>query len=197
MHWQWKLTIRKNIFHDVSQSCWGLSTVHKLVTGHDSEIMAMGKEPENNKKICGLLTCLHLLNIVCVRRCMFGCMFRHLVLVALALTITTQSSSWWMLMAWHLFDARASAANTMIQGSQCLSGLPQGNDDDSNGADSRFATSQWEMALLCNDFSHWLGKWRHLYLAGHKPRISPEQWASYFSSILSSVDQHSCQHWWP
>ena len=24
-------------------------------------------------------------------------------------------------------------------------------------ADTRFATSQWEMALLCNDFSHWLG----------------------------------------
>ena len=24
-------------------------------------------------------------------------------------------------------------------------------------ADSRFARSQWEMALLCNDISHWLG----------------------------------------
>ena len=24
-------------------------------------------------------------------------------------------------------------------------------------ADSRFAPSQWEMALLCNDVSHWLG----------------------------------------
>ena len=24
-------------------------------------------------------------------------------------------------------------------------------------ADSRFAASQWEMALLCNDVSHWLG----------------------------------------
>ena len=31
-------------------------------------------------------------------------------------------------------------------------------------ADSRFAPSQWEMALLCNDVS----------LAGHKPRISPD-----------------------
>ena len=31
-------------------------------------------------------------------------------------------------------------------------------------ADSRFALSQWEMALLCNDISHWLGS---------KPRISP------------------------
>ena len=26
-----------------------------------------------------------------------------------------------------------------------------------NRADSRFAPSQWEMALLCNDVSHWLG----------------------------------------
>ena len=26
-----------------------------------------------------------------------------------------------------------------------------------SGADSRFAPSQWEMALLCNDISHWLG----------------------------------------
>ena len=25
------------------------------------------------------------------------------------------------------------------------------------GADSRFAPSQWETALLCNDVSHWLG----------------------------------------
>ena len=24
-------------------------------------------------------------------------------------------------------------------------------------ADSRFAPSQWETALLCNDVSHWLG----------------------------------------
>ena len=31
-------------------------------------------------------------------------------------------------------------------------------------ADSRFAPSQWETALLCNDVSHWLGV---------KPRISP------------------------
>ena len=26
-----------------------------------------------------------------------------------------------------------------------------------NKADSRFAPSQWETALLCNDVSHWLG----------------------------------------
>ena len=32
-------------------------------------------------------------------------------------------------------------------------------------ADSRFAPSQWEMALLCNVVSHWLGA---------KPRISPD-----------------------
>ena len=29
--------------------------------------------------------------------------------------------------------------------------------DTHNRADSRFAPSQWEMALLCNDVSHWLG----------------------------------------
>ena len=29
--------------------------------------------------------------------------------------------------------------------------------DDPFRADSKFAPSQWEMALLCNDVSHWLG----------------------------------------
>ena len=33
--------------------------------------------------------------------------------------------------------------------------------------DSRFAPSQWEAALLCNDVSHWL-------VAKCKPRISPD-----------------------
>ena len=31
------------------------------------------------------------------------------------------------------------------------------NDNIINRADSRFAPSQWETALLCNDVSHWLG----------------------------------------
>ena len=30
-------------------------------------------------------------------------------------------------------------------------------DESDNRADSRFAPSQWETALLCNDVSHWLG----------------------------------------
>ena len=33
-------------------------------------------------------------------------------------------------------------------------------------ADSRFSTSQWETALLCNDVSHWPGR---------KPRINPDE----------------------
>ena len=32
-----------------------------------------------------------------------------------------------------------------------------GGIESSNRAESRFATSQWEMALLCNNVSHWLG----------------------------------------
>ena len=109
-----------------------------------------------------------------------------------------------------MFGARASATNIIMQCNQCLSGVPQGIGNDSNRAESRFVPSQWEMALLCNDISHWLGTnlvsawfflgllpaneiWRYkqLSLTGHKPGISPEQWASYFCSILSSVDQHS------
>ena len=35
-----------------------------------------------------------------------------------------------------------------------------------NKGDTRFASSQWETALLCNDVSHWL--------AGCKPRITPD-----------------------
>ena len=41
-------------------------------------------------------------------------------------------------------------------------------------ADSRFAPSQWEMALLCNKVS----------LAGCKPRISPVCWATFLGNIL-------------
>ena len=32
-----------------------------------------------------------------------------------------------------------------------------GHQHSSHRADSRFASSQWETALLCNDVSHWLG----------------------------------------
>ena len=43
-------------------------------------------------------------------------------------------------------------------------------------ADSRFASSQWETALLCNDVSHWLGTSLEsaLYLTGPKPLTEAE-----------------------
>ena len=46
---------------------------------------------------------------------------------------------------------------------QCLSSISYGYDWCCR-ADSRFATSQWETPLLCNNVSHWLGA---------KPRVSP------------------------
>ena len=43
-------------------------------------------------------------------------------------------------------------------------------------ADSRFAPSQWEMALLCNDISHWLGESLESSLAHVLPLIFPQIW---------------------
>ena len=37
----------------------------------------------------------------------------------------------------------------------------------SGGADSRFAPSQWETALLCNDVSHWLSASLESAQTGH------------------------------
>ena len=46
---------------------------------------------------------------------------------------------------------------------QCIiDDLGQDSLDCSNGTDSRFVPSQWEIALLCNDISHWLG-WSFLH----------------------------------
>ena len=42
------------------------------------------------------------------------------------------------------------ARNRLVVGGECHLGWGY-------RADSRFAPSQWEMALLCNDVSHWLG----------------------------------------
>ena len=41
-------------------------------------------------------------------------------------------------------------------------------------ADSRFAPSQWETVLLCNDVSHWLGA--NLEPAQADSRFAPSQW---------------------
>ena len=40
---------------------------------------------------------------------------------------------------------------------QCLESIKENNPRLYIRADSRFAHSQWETALLCNDVSHWLG----------------------------------------
>ena len=53
-------------------------------------------------------------------------------------------------------------------------------------ADSRFAPSQWEMALLCNDISYWLGTSLESYVASIKHDIyySNATWASSFLKSL-------------
>ena len=64
-------------------------------------------------------------------------------------------------------------------------------------ADLGLRPSQWEMALLYNNVSHW---------SGHKPRISPDfnlkekkSWIfmrlSYYSCVLSIVTTLPCTQW--
>ena len=57
-------------------------------------------------------------------------------------------------------------------------------------ADSRFAPSQWEMALLCNDVSHWLGAslesaledcWHHWLTTKNTPANNTEVYTMYYS----------------
>ena len=42
--------------------------------------------------------------------------------------------------------------------------------------DSRFAPSQWETALLCNNVSHWLGETASLSGDRDVSRLAPSQW---------------------
>ena len=58
--------------------------------------------------------------------------------------------------------------------------------------DSRFAPSQWETALLCNDVSHWLGASLESALNGQSEcaRNRPQ-----FVHILSDFDSSSVVHW--
>ena len=62
----------------------------------------------------------------------------------------------------------------------------------SSRADSRFATSQWETALLCNDVSHWLGC---------KPRNSPVCYKIYIYIYIYIYTAPLCITWnlviWP
>ena len=58
-------------------------------------------------------------------------------------------------------------------------------------ADSRFVSSQWEMVLLCNDISHWLGaslKSAQLALDHLLPRST--------LTILKDYQQSHCTVWW-
>ena len=63
-------------------------------------------------------------------------------------------------------------------------------------ADSRFAHSQWEMALLCNDISHWLGASLEstliLHSTKHLQHIDKPTLAWLFA--YGDVDSVRCQH---
>ena len=52
-----------------------------------------------------------------------------------------------------------------------------------NKADSRFAPSQWETALLCNDISHWLGANRCLESEMGKEDGGSEWWLALGNSL--------------
>ena len=56
-------------------------------------------------------------------------------------------------------------------------------------ADSRFAPSQWETALLCNDVSHWLGASPEsaLYIS-RKPHYEPNHWPHNTLWLTSTND---------
>ena len=55
-------------------------------------------------------------------------------------------------------------------------------------ADSRFAPSQWETALLCNDISHWLGASLETALNTWIIHFPPSGvWARYYSSRLTWI----------
>ena len=74
-------------------------------------------------------------------------------------------------------------------------------------ADSRFALSQWEMTLLCNHVSHWLGT--NLESALHEPNslhtkiedsmysfLTQLMFPQNMSPLLSLAQQHNKQVWW-
>ena len=60
---------------------------------------------------------------------------------------------------------------------------------DSKQADSRFASSQWETALLCDDVSHWLG-------ASLESALELTFRYILFPSLLIKCLSH-CRHWFP
>ena len=55
-------------------------------------------------------------------------------------------------------------------------------------ADSRFAPSQWETALLCNDVSHWLG--------ARIDDVRPRKWPRPATNLWQTT-QMSILHIWP
>ena len=54
-----------------------------------------------------------------------------------------------------------------------------------SGADSRFAPSQWETILLCNDVSHWLGA---------NQESTPHE--RYDEQLIHADTLHSDRLWW-
>ena len=53
-------------------------------------------------------------------------------------------------------------------------------------ADSRFASSQWETALLCNDVSHWLDANLESALSEIKEHISDFVYLIYYPHLTST-----------
>ena len=74
---------------------------------------------------------------------------------------------------------------------------PRPVDDISTRADSRFAPSQWETALLCNDVSHWLGAklesalWLRSPMIWTKPPPYTSSWMPLNHSLLGT-SYHAC-----
>ena len=60
--------------------------------------------------------------------------------------------------------------------------------------DSRFAPSQWETALFCNDVSHWLGTNLESALISHCPlAIFEDSWSIHWNQTV--VDQIFAARW--
>ena len=63
-------------------------------------------------------------------------------------------------------------------------------------ADSRFAPSQWETALLCNDVSHWLGASLESALSWVHTDIGCEQLRSIWYDIIPFTEMKIPSYWW-
>ena len=66
------------------------------------------------------------------------------------------------------------------------------------GADSRFAPSHWETALLCNDVSHWLGTnlESDLYTCFNWTLISGDRSGSSYYTVCENICCSYKKYWW-